>query len=70
MFLLWFRMYSASLVTKEEPEHQTIETDAALGVVHQKEPIDDGTVDMDVELCESTDDTDMVPHCDDSYVFP
>ncbi|TVU14886.1 hypothetical protein EJB05_38383 [Eragrostis curvula] len=54
------RMYAASLATKEDPEHPTIEADAAPEVEHHKEAsTEDGTVDMDVELCEMTDDTDM-----------
>jgi hypothetical protein len=64
-------MYVASMASKEEPRHQAIETDLALGVGYQKGSIDDGTDDMDVELCESTDGTGMVPaYCGDSYCFP
>jgi hypothetical protein len=64
-------MYDASLASKEEPGHQAIETDLALGVGYQKGSIDDVTDDMDVELCESTDDTGMVAaNCGDLYCFP
>ncbi|TVU25662.1 hypothetical protein EJB05_28166, partial [Eragrostis curvula] len=53
------QMYAASLVSKQHPKHQAIETDASPGVEHHKEAsIDDGTVDVDVELCETIDDTD------------
>ena len=60
VLLWWFRKFAASLASKEELEHQVTKTDSELGADHNKEPIGDGTIDIDVEQYEPVPDVDMV----------
>ena len=60
--LWWFRKFAASLASKAQPERQETTTDAAIGVDHERGPMDDDTIAIDVEQYEpvSDIDTDMV----------
>ena len=58
--LLWrFRKFAASLASKGEPERQVTTADPGLGADHNKEPIGDGTIDIDVEQYEPVPDVDI-----------
>ena len=59
VLLWWFRKFAASLASKEELEHQVTKTDSELGADHNKEPIGDGTIDIDVEQYEPVPDVDI-----------
>ena len=50
VLLWWFRKFAASLASKEEPEHQVTKTDSELGADHNKEPIGDGIIDIDIDV--------------------
>jgi hypothetical protein len=53
------RKFAASLASKGDPELQVTTTDPGLGDDHNKEPIDDGTVYIDVEQYEPVPDVDI-----------
>uniref|UniRef100_A0A0E0KTY7 Uncharacterized protein n=1 Tax=Oryza punctata TaxID=4537 RepID=A0A0E0KTY7_ORYPU len=60
------RNFAASLTRKEQLDHQATVADAASVFIDpQKNPIPDGTVDDDVESCESIDDI-AVDECNDT----
>jgi cyclin B len=59
VLIWWFRKFAASLASKGEPELQVTTTDPGLGDDHNKEPIDDGTVYIDVEQYEPVPDVDI-----------
>ncbi|RLM74004.1 cyclin-B2-1 [Panicum miliaceum] len=53
------RKFAASLASKGEPERQVTTTDPGLGADHNKEPIGDGAIDIDVEQYEPVPDVDI-----------
>ena len=48
--LWWFRKFAASLASKGGPEGQVTTTDPGLGADHNKEPIGDGIIDIDIDV--------------------
>ncbi|KAJ1272296.1 hypothetical protein BS78_06G191500 [Paspalum vaginatum] len=52
------RKFAASLASKAQPERQETTTDAATGVDHEKGPMGDGTIAIDVEQYEPAPDID------------
>jgi hypothetical protein len=59
VLLWWFRKFAASLASKGQPERQATATDPGLGADHKKEPVSNGTIDIDLEQYEEAPDVDI-----------